>query len=257
MTANSTDIPHYTNFVDPTGWKGAAMHYIAPLVAASPRRDVLVNVMFDHINRFKDDSRTFLRDQMRDFFGLEDRDMPEALTEEQLFELYRTQLKAKCNVKYAADLAIPHPIVERTKFRLVVGGKNAAILEVFRDVERRVIGKEAPKVRETAAVRAKEQKTGQLSLLEAPRTTDTHYESMHAQGLANARQDVLDRMQERRSISFRDLWPELLERHHITKTELGQLVWEMYKANAICIENKQPRQLSVKDEHILALAKSK
>jgi len=43
-------------FVDPTGWKGAAMHFIAPLVRR-PRRDVLVNVMFDHINRFKDDPR--------------------------------------------------------------------------------------------------------------------------------------------------------------------------------------------------------
>ena len=51
-------------FVDPTGWKGAAMRFIAPLVAAHPRRDVLVNVMFDHINRFKDDPRTFLREQM-------------------------------------------------------------------------------------------------------------------------------------------------------------------------------------------------
>src|SRR5262249_36126611 len=32
-------------FVDPTGWKGAAMRFIAPL-AARRRRDVLVNVMF-------------------------------------------------------------------------------------------------------------------------------------------------------------------------------------------------------------------
>jgi three-Cys-motif partner protein len=47
-------------FVDPTGWKGAGMHFIAPLLR-KPRRDVLVNVMFDHINRFKDDPRAFLR----------------------------------------------------------------------------------------------------------------------------------------------------------------------------------------------------
>ena len=112
-------------FVDPTGWKGAAMHFIAPLLADSPQRDALVNVMFDHINRFKDDPRQFLREQMREFFGLGDGEMPPALSEEELFALYRRQLKMQCGVKYAADLAIPHPTVERTKFRLVAPQASA------------------------------------------------------------------------------------------------------------------------------------
>jgi hypothetical protein len=54
--------------VDPKGWKGAAMTYIAPL-ARRPGRDVMINVMFDHINRFKDTQLTFIRAQMQDFFG--------------------------------------------------------------------------------------------------------------------------------------------------------------------------------------------
>lgn len=151
-------------FVDPTGWKGAAMHFIAPLLAGSKQRDVLVNVMFNHINRFKDDPRQFLRDQMREFFGLGDRDMPAALGEEELFALYRGQLKQQCGVAYAADLAIPHPTIERTKLRLVVGGNNSKVLELFRDIERRVIGSEAALIRNDAATRTTEQKTGQLSL---------------------------------------------------------------------------------------------
>jgi three-Cys-motif partner protein len=80
-------------FVDPTGWKGAAMGFIAPLVKDQPRRDVLVNVMFDHINRFKDDPRAFLREQMREFFGLGESELPEGLAEEDLFALYRAKLK--------------------------------------------------------------------------------------------------------------------------------------------------------------------
>lgn len=244
-------------FVDPTGWKGAAMHYIAPLVAASPRRDVLVNVMFDHINRFKDDPRTFLRDQMRDFFGLEDRDMPEALTEEQLFELYRTQLKAKCNVKYAADLAIPHPIVERTKFRLVVGGKNAKVLEVFRDVEHVVMGREAAEVRESAAAKINEEKTRQLALLPTPRPIDTHYEFFHERALEQAPRELRESLIRRGESKFEDLWPEILESHHLTRGELAKLTWQSHKRGEIEIKNRQPRERSVKDEHILTLAKSK
>lgn len=138
-------------FVDPTGWKGAAMHFIAPLVEGHPRRDVLVNVMFDHINRFKDDPRDFLREQMRDFFGLGDGDLPEALAEEELFALYRAKLKALCGVQYAADLAIPHPTFDRTKFRLVLGAKNPAAIELFREIEKNVIGSEAAVVRRAMA----------------------------------------------------------------------------------------------------------
>lgn len=241
-------------FVDPTGWKGAAMRFIAPLLAGSRQRDVLVNVMFDHINRFKDDPRQFLREQMREFFGLEDRDMPAALGEEQLFELYRRQLKAQCGVEYAADLAIPHPTVERTKFRLVVGGNSPAVLKVFRDAERKVIGAEAAGVREQAALRAKEEKTGQLALLAAPPTTDSHYESLHTRALTQAPRDVLARLAAVESIEYRDLWPGLLEEHHLTRTELGQLVWKMHKQNAIRILNLKRGEQSVKDEHVLSLA---
>ncbi|AUX27006.1 uncharacterized protein SOCEGT47_075790 [Sorangium cellulosum] len=241
-------------FVDPTGWKGAAMRFIAPLLADSRQRDVLVNVMFDHINRFKDDPRQFLRDQMREFFGLEDRDMPAALGEEELFALYRRQLKAQCGVEYAADLAIPHPTVERTKFRLVVGGNSPAVLEVFRDAERKVIGAEAASVREQAALRAKEERTGQLTLLAAPPATDSRYESLHARAVAQAPRDVLAQLVAEKSIAFRKLWPGLLEAHHITRTGLGRLIWKMYKKGEIRILNLKPGERSVKDEHELSVA---
>jgi three-Cys-motif partner protein len=239
-------------FVDPTGWKGAGMRFIAPLLADSKQRDVLVNVMFDHINRFKDDPRQFLREQMREFFGLVDRDMPEALDEEQLFELYRKQLKDKCGTKYAADLAIPHPTMERTKFRLVVGGNSPAVLEVFRQVEQKVIGTEAASVREDAALRLKTQKTAQLTLLAAPPATDPRYGSLHARALEQAPLDVLARLATDTSIEFCKLWPPLLEAHHVTRTEIGQLVWQMYKRDQIQILNVKTGERSAKDEHLLS-----
>src|SRR5579885_907777 len=41
-------------FVDPLGWRDIRMMSLQPLVA-KPRRDVLINVMSDHMNRFKSD----------------------------------------------------------------------------------------------------------------------------------------------------------------------------------------------------------
>ena len=70
---------------------------------------------------------------------------------------------------YAADLAIPHPTMDRTKFSLVDGGKSPAVLELFRDIEKKVVGGEAAGVREHAASRQTTSRTGQLALIVAPR----------------------------------------------------------------------------------------
>jgi three-Cys-motif partner protein len=236
-------------FVDPTGWKGAAMHYIEPLVAHQPRRDVLVNVMFDHINRFKDDPRQFLRDQMRDFFGLGNHELPEGLGEEELFTLYRTKLKERCGVTYAADLAIPHPTDDRTKFRLVVGGKNPAVLELFRDIEKKVVGSEAAQIRDDAAARKLEGKTGQLTLGVAP-STDARYESLHRAALDEA-PDAIRRVIARGPTTFGALWPALLEDLHITTGELARVAWELHRAGAIVVTNATPRERTMKDHHEL------
>jgi three-Cys-motif partner protein len=239
-------------FVDPTGWKGAAMRFIAPLVGGQPRRDVLVNVMFDHINRFKDDPRAFLREQMREFFGLGEVELPEALAENELFTLYRRKLKETCGLDYAADLAIPHPTDDRTKFRLVVGGTSPTVLELFRDIEKKVIGAEAAAIRDDAATRRVESRTGQLTLVAAPPPTDTHYESLHAQGLREAQTDLVAHLAQSGPTAFGDLWPPILEARHITRTELAQLAWNLTKAGEIAISNAKPRDRTVHDGHILS-----
>jgi three-Cys-motif partner protein len=238
-------------FVDPTGWKGAAMRFIAPLVAEQPRRDVLVNVMFDHINRFKDDPRAFLREQMRDFFGLGDSDLPDALAEEELFALYRAKLKELCGVQYAADLAIRHPTDDRTKFRLVVGGKNPAVLELFREIEKTVIGKEAAVVREKASTRKHTDRTGQLPLLEAPAATDARYDSLHDEGLREAPKALVARLAAAGPTTFATLWPEVLEANHVTKAELARIAWELAKQGEIDVTNAGPRERTMKDDHVL------
>ena len=239
-------------FVDPTGWKGAAMRFIAPLMK-EPRRDVLVNVMFDHINRFKDDPRPFLRQQMRDFFGLADSNLPEMLDEEDLFRLYRSNLKSLCEVKYAADLAIPHPTDDRTKFRLVVGGSSPAVLELFRRIEAKVIGRQAATVREVATLRKAEEKTGQGSLFVAPPAIDRSYMTLHEKGLKDAPKALLQALHECRAIPFRDVWPEVLEANHITKVELARIAWDLHREDKIKITNLSERQRTVKDENTILL----
>lgn len=208
-------------FVDPTGFKGVEMQYIAPLV--EPRyRDVLINVMFNHINRFKDDTREFLREQMRAFFGLDvDTHLPEALSETALLRTYREQLKHRSALVWAADIAVPHPTIERTWFRLVVGGKHPEVLDVFREAERRVIGTDAGLARTDAKLRSAANQplftAGQLSP-----GADARYAEQRDRDLGRAVPMIHDRLAQRpEGLKWREIWPPLLEELHVPLNQLA------------------------------------
>lgn len=197
-------------FVDPTGFKGVAMDYLLPLLR--PRmRDVLVNVMFNDINRFKDDERAFLRKQIREFFGLKSGDLEPGLGEEELLRTYRRQLKEQCGVRYAADLAIRHPTIERTWFRLVVGGKHPDVLRVFRDVESQVVGAEGSRVRLAARTRG-DRYSGQISIfdkavVEETIAPDPGYSRENLIGKTEAVVELLESLSGEDGAAFGKLWP--------------------------------------------------
>lgn len=236
-------------FVDPTGWKGVAMRFIEPL--ASPEdRDVLINVMFNDINRFKDDPRAFLREQIADFFGVNQGEIPPGLDEDSLFDLYREQLRNKCRVPFAADLAIPHPTQERTWFRLVVGCHHRAAVELFRYVERRVCGREASEVRDEAKRRGDPQLA--FGIAAAP---DQSYERLHRDGLAGAGEDVLRLLRERSPRIYADIWPYVLSDRHIGKSDLNGIAWKLHKQKRLVIRGLSGRQRTPKDENLIELVK--
>lgn len=235
-------------FVDPTGWKGAAMRYLEPL--ASPQdRDVLINVMFNHINRFKDDPRAFLREQIGDFFGLDPGAIQAGLSEDALFDLYREQLREKCRLPFVADLAIPHGTQERTWFRLVVGGHHSAIIDLFRHVERRVCGEEAGAIRDEAKRRGEQQ----LVLGGIGAAPDQSYERLHRDGLREAAGDVLRLLAQRSPRIYSDVWPHVLGDRHIGKSELNRIVWDLHKTKALVIHGITGRQHTPHDDSRIEL----
>ncbi|MBI3451859.1 MAG: three-Cys-motif partner protein TcmP, partial [Rhodospirillales bacterium] len=54
-------------FIDPTGWTGFGLDIIRPLLQL--RGEILINFMFDEINRFLDDSRSEIRTSYDRLFG--------------------------------------------------------------------------------------------------------------------------------------------------------------------------------------------
>lgn len=239
-------------FVDPTGWKGAGMQFVAPL-ATGRVRDVLVNVMFHHINRWKDDPRVFLRDQMRDLFGLGDADLPPGLDEEQLMALYRRQLKERARLGFVADLAVPHPTIDRTFFRLVVGGHHAQVVNLFRQVEEKVVGRDAGEVRDKAKIRKRESLTGQTELLLGTPAIDVRYRKMRDRDLGVALTAMRARLAAEGPASFEHLWPPLLEEGHFTKKHLADAVLAEKAEGELVVRGLQPPERTIKDTHVISL----
>jgi three-Cys-motif partner protein len=238
-------------FVDPTGWKGAALRFISPLVR-SPRRDVLINVMYDHLNRFKDDERPWLREQIDDFFGLEGKPLPNSMNEDELMQQYRERLKDKGSLPFVADLAIPMPQANRTKFRLVVGGHSSMVLRVFRDVEATVIGREAAEVAEDVRQRM----SPQVSLFSGrAMTTAIGYARANNEGIELAGRHVLSAVSLQGQLAFKDLWPAILAAHHLRYKDLTDLIHELQRDGKIAIENMKTGERVVKDEHNLRLGR--
>lgn len=236
-------------FVDPTGWKGADMAYIAEL-AGRPFRDVLVNVMFDYLNRSLNAPLPFLREQLQRFFGLRDDEIPPDLDEAGLLAFYRAKLKERSGVKWAADLAIPYGDRERTFFRLVVGGHDPEVLRVFREVEESVVGKEAAPVRDSARRRRTEKRTQQTSLdLQAP-SLDERYRRMRDEDLPRAIDAIIHLVGDE-ARRFGDVWPMVLEGHHVTVRALSAEVTRAAGAGRFVIEGMGERERVVKDEHVI------
>ena len=218
-----------------------------------------MNVMFNHIDRFKDDQRAFLRAQMQEFFGLDDAPSLREKDEEGLLAFYRDQLKRTCGVRYAADLAIRHPTHDRTWFRLVVGGAHVKVLEVFRDVERAVVDGEMPQVREAAKRRHRESRSSQTELLlpiadrSAAATRDAQVD-----GAWRAAQVVLRGTP---TLRFDALWPPLLEQFHVTKGGSSACAVAALRGGRGCGDHEQgapiitARRRTVHDADVVHLVK--
>lgn len=242
-------------FVDPTGWKGADMKFIAALTHER-FRDVMINVMFDFLNRARGMSHEFLQQQLRDFFGL-DRDIPTDVNEEGLFALYRAQLKKLGGLDYAADVAVRHSTKDRTWFRLVVGGKNSEVLRLMRQVEKKVLGGEAGAIRDQAKQRKLADRTGQLGLPRHAPAVDVGYRELQADGVVAAEVRIIEELRRRRGTARYDaVWPAVLETCHITVTDLGGVVDRLRQDGRVRVLGMKPRDRSVKDDHMLQLVEA-
>lgn len=86
---------------------------------------------------------------------------------------------------------------------------------------------------------------------------DSVYEEVRTAGINSVRRELAERLKGRGAILYRDLWPEILERHHVTRTDLGRELWKMSKEGSLKVDGVRAGQRSMKDEHSISVAGKK
>jgi three-Cys-motif partner protein len=237
-------------FVDPTGWKETPM----PLLRQLSRRgrDLMIRIPSEAY-RFREREDDNIRSQIAHFFGTRVDVLPLG-TSEELIAFYCDRLRSLCQLPYAMDMAIPDARTKRLACWLVVGGHHRQVVAVLRDVEAIVAGAEAGDIREEIQS-ARSPQLGLFSGDSALRYPDPLYLTRHEASLAALPKALVERLQLFGGRArFEQIWPFLLQQHHITIRDLSGLISKMGDLG-VSVEGLRPRERMVKDKHLIVFSK--
>lgn len=218
-------------FIDPTGWTGYEFAKVKPIFEHAPG-EVLLNFMFDFVNRFTASSDPTTLASFDGILGprwKERLDGASASREEALMTLFREQFWKAGKFKYVLSTPI-EKISDRTHFHIVYGTRSQEGLAAYRDVEYAALKDHG--MRRAAARQAIEEiKTGQLGLFGALETASMAGLSMDGQ-IANRASSLRNQLPSCPK-PFSEIWPPMLDQFMLRKTDARQICTELAKAGEI------------------------
>ncbi len=226
-------------FIDPTGWTGFALETITPLLAK--RGEVLVNFMFDFVNRFRADERETTARTFDELFGGPGWEEPVRMGEEAMLAFYLERLKQKCRFRYVTHTRVLKPLSDRTYFYLVYATRHPKGLVEFRAVERPLL-KEQEQVRADVKQTARIKKSGQGELF---RDADAGADPLKGElerNQSRARNVLMDLLGERSPRRFEEVLPPMLETPMVDKSVAKRIMTALRDAGHLVIEGMKPRQ---------------
>lgn len=148
-------------FIDPTGWTGYPYDKIKPLLRHRPG-EVLINFMYDFINRFAHSPDTATETSLAPILGgagWKDRLDSELPVGRAVEKLFREELEKTGEYDFVTSTRIDKSTVDRPHFFLAYGTRNVNGLVAFREVEWSALKKHEGN-RTGAKLDKKEQTTG-------------------------------------------------------------------------------------------------
>jgi hypothetical protein len=229
------------------------MDDITPLLMHKPG-EVMVNFMYDFINRFLNYPDPANEQSLDRFFGTPHwrtiRDEPDR--EEATVHLYLEQLRARGAFNYATSTRILKPLHERAYFHLAYATRNPTGIRKFRDVEKKTVT-EQEHVRVTAQREHREARTGQTEIMFEPTDAlSTSVQEDRAQRLRTATIRIMTLLG-KGPMAYEALEPFILELPYVWPTDLHKILMDAHKNRQLIIEGLAPRQRTPKHGNIIRL----
>ncbi|WP_157951561.1 three-Cys-motif partner protein TcmP [Agrobacterium pusense] len=228
-------------FIDPTGWTGYEFDKVKPIFEHAPG-EVLLNFMFDFVNRFTASSDPAT---LASFDGILGANWKERLDlslprEEALMALFTEQFRKAGKFEYVLSTPI-EKISDRTHFHIVYGTRSPEGLAAYRNEEYAALKNHGMR-RAAAREEIRENKTGQGGLFGAEEVASMAEISMEAQ-IVNIRNQAKDWLRHQLPTCprpFSEIWPPMLDKFMLRKTDAKQVCAELGKAGEI----KEPWRLN-------------
>jgi len=243
-------------FIDPTGWTGYPLDKIKPLFRR-PKSEVLINFMYDFINRFAaSDDEDIIASLAPILGGIDwpsrlDTSLTRGLAVEKLF---RETLKAAWNLEFVISTKIDKATTERAHFFITYGTKNADGLKTFRQIEYDALHRHAKN--RAFAIEKKRESRSNIANMFADHEADLREASIDeivAQHKASASERLLTVLSQHASIRFSRIVTGLLQAYMLRETNIKDICIELAKAGRIQNTwgggNRKPR-----DDDLIKLA---
>ena len=240
-------------FIDPTGWTGFGLQRIAPILHHQPG-EVLINFMFDHINRFLEDPRPEIIASFNELFGApgwESAVQQNQRREDAVIQLYRERMRATGGFRHVTSTRILKPAADRSYFYLIYGTRHLKGLQEFRRVEKIAVD-EQERVRSEAKQVHRVERSGQTELFTGNAFVNpSSFEQERALQRNKATAQLRRLLRSKKRVQYRDALGVLLENPLIWESVVQEIIAGMCTANEIEVQGLGLRERTVKPKHFL------
>lgn len=237
-------------FIDPKGW-GIDIGALTPLLRW-PNAEVLYNFMFDFINRFVPASDPATAKSIDALIGSGDwrQRWEEARPSEQrsiadvrkeiLVGAFSQTLSKVGGYEFVAETPIFRPHADRTLYSLIYATRKPPGMEVFRRAQIKTLREQERVRKDVQQAKASGQQMEAFLPLEMTFSETEEYLKVERN---NAEALLLDLAGvDGAPCIYRDIWPRVLARHAVTKTDLNQIAAALRKDERLIFPDWGPRQ---------------
>lgn len=250
-------------FIDPKGWR-IPIEKLEKLLSRE-NTEVVFNFMFEFINRAASMTdpitvngldelitRGSWRERLAEIQGVLPKYVPK-MRKEVLIDAFSKTVSSVGSYKYVVETPILRPLKDRTLYSLIYATRKPAGLEVFRDCQAKTL-RQQDSVRGAKKLENLSTQSNQAELFGsfhemAPDESATYFQE-NARGAELAfLQSIPDAPA---MIVYGDLWPEILAKYAIRRTELNALASRLWKDGIILIPQMSGRKRVPDDSYQLS-----